>query len=147
MEILEPSGRGADFFGLIHPVIQNLIQSSPGAKRCSNYKWVKFEISKTDTNESVGTEMLQDPTIGYDAFRVALIKGKSMSHYDYILIPVAVDSMDTDLCSWCLPNNYIFIRLMANLYFLFLGGIKHQMPFESSGSLRSLLMTKTAGKT
>lgn len=101
MEILEPSGRGADFFGLTHPVIQNLIQSSPGAKRCSNYKWVKFEISKTDTNESVGTEMLQDPTIGYDAFRVALIKG----------------------------------------------GIKHQMPFESSGSLRSLLMTKTAGKT
>uniref|UniRef100_K1QJ68 Transforming growth factor beta regulator 1 n=1 Tax=Magallana gigas TaxID=29159 RepID=K1QJ68_MAGGI len=109
MEILEPSGRGADFFGLTHPVIQNLIQSSPGAKRCSNYKWVKFEISKTDTNESVGTEMLQDPTIGYDAFRVALIKGKSLSHYGR--------------------------------------GIKHQMPFESSGSLRSLLMTKTAGKT
>lgn len=81
MEILEPSARGADFFGLTHPVIQNLIQSSPGAKRCSNYKWVKFEISKTDTNESVGTEMLQDPTIGYDAFRVALIKGKSLSHY------------------------------------------------------------------
>ncbi|XP_062598210.1 transforming growth factor beta regulator 1-like [Saccostrea cucullata] len=101
MEILEPSGRGADFFGLTHPVVQNLIQSSPGAKRCSNYKWVKFEISKTDTNESVGTEMLQDPTIGYDAFRVALIKG----------------------------------------------GIKHQMPFESSGSLRSLLTTKPATKT
>ncbi|XP_048747050.2 transforming growth factor beta regulator 1-like isoform X2 [Ostrea edulis] len=101
MEILEPSGRGADFFGLTHPVVQNLIQSSPGAKRCSNYKWVKFEISKTDTNESVGTEMLQDPTIGYDAFRVALIKG----------------------------------------------GIKHQMPFESSGSLRSLLTTKPSTKT
>lgn len=78
MDILEQTGRGADFFGLTHPVIQNLIQSSPGAKRCTNYKWVKFEISKTDTNESVGTEMLQDPTIGYDACRVALIKGQSL---------------------------------------------------------------------
>nr|XP_022337414.1 transforming growth factor beta regulator 1-like isoform X1 [Crassostrea virginica] len=101
MDILEQTGRGADFFGLTHPVIQNLIQSSPGAKRCTNYKWVKFEISKTDTNESVGTEMLQDPTIGYDACRVALIKG----------------------------------------------GIKHQMPFESTGSLRSLLISKTSGKS
>ncbi len=29
---------GADFFGFSHPTIQNLIQSCPGARKCS--KWV-----------------------------------------------------------------------------------------------------------
>ncbi|XP_057656308.1 transforming growth factor beta regulator 1 [Diorhabda carinulata] len=49
--------RGHDFFGLSHPTVLHLIQSSPGARRCSNYKWIKFEVSKqcepfTDDNDA-----------------------------------------------------------------------------------------------
>ncbi|XP_039265211.2 transforming growth factor beta regulator 1-like [Styela clava] len=33
-----------DFFGLSHPIIQNLIQSLPGASECSGYEWKKFEV-------------------------------------------------------------------------------------------------------
>ncbi|XP_022900888.2 transforming growth factor beta regulator 1 [Onthophagus taurus] len=40
--------RGNDFFGLSHPTVLNLIQTSPGTRKCSNYKWSKFEVSKTD---------------------------------------------------------------------------------------------------
>ena len=28
---------GADFFGLSHPVVIKLIQSQPGARKCTNY--------------------------------------------------------------------------------------------------------------
>ncbi|KAF5302185.1 hypothetical protein FQR65_LT08610 [Abscondita terminalis] len=38
--------RGNDFFGLTHPALLNLIQSSPGTRKCANYKWSKFEVSK-----------------------------------------------------------------------------------------------------
>ncbi|ELT92721.1 hypothetical protein CAPTEDRAFT_221508 [Capitella teleta] len=37
---------GAEFFGLSHPTIQNLIQYCPGAKKCQGYRWQKFEIAK-----------------------------------------------------------------------------------------------------
>nr|2WZO_A Chain A, TRANSFORMING GROWTH FACTOR BETA REGULATOR 1 [Homo sapiens] len=35
---------GADFFGFSHPAIHNLIQSCPGARKCINYQWVKFDV-------------------------------------------------------------------------------------------------------
>ncbi|TNN75009.1 Transforming growth factor beta regulator 1 [Liparis tanakae] len=37
---------GADFFGFSHPTIQNLIQSCPGARKCSNYRWIRFEVCR-----------------------------------------------------------------------------------------------------
>ena len=38
--------KGADFFGFSHPTIQNLIQSLPGARKCSRYKWMKYEVNR-----------------------------------------------------------------------------------------------------
>lgn len=40
--------RGPEFFGLSHPTVQNLIQSCPGARKCSSYRWMKFETSRSD---------------------------------------------------------------------------------------------------
>ncbi|XP_071450770.1 transforming growth factor beta regulator 1 [Hetaerina americana] len=47
VEVVNMKGRGPEFFGFSHPTIQNLIQSSPGTRKCSNYKWIKFEVSRT----------------------------------------------------------------------------------------------------
>lgn len=58
--------KGAKFFGLSHPTILNLIQSSLGARKCTNYKWTRFEVSKTGEVPS-GDE--NDPTISFDALQ------------------------------------------------------------------------------
>ncbi|RUS73638.1 hypothetical protein EGW08_018593 [Elysia chlorotica] len=63
---------GLDFFGLSHPVIQNLVQSCPGARKCSRYKWVKFEINKAETNENVSVGV-SDPTVSFDALKAHLV--------------------------------------------------------------------------
>jgi len=55
---------GAEFFGLSHPVVQNLIQSYPGARKCTNYRWTKFEVSRNDAevyvedNPAVNVDLL-----------------------------------------------------------------------------------------
>lgn len=36
--------KGADFFGISHPTIQNLIQSSPGTRKLTTYKQQRFEV-------------------------------------------------------------------------------------------------------
>lgn len=41
-----------DFFGLSHPIIQNLIQSLPGACRCSGYEWKKIEVVQPGNREA-----------------------------------------------------------------------------------------------
>ncbi|XP_005101655.1 transforming growth factor beta regulator 1 isoform X2 [Aplysia californica] len=71
-EILPTEGRGLDFFGLSHPVIQNLVQSCPGARKCSRYKWVKFEINKAETNDNVAVGVT-DPCVSYDALKMHMI--------------------------------------------------------------------------
>lgn len=43
-EVVNTRGRGADFFGLSHPTIHHLIQSSPGVRKCHGYVWTKFEV-------------------------------------------------------------------------------------------------------
>lgn len=73
--ILPVDGHGLDFFGLSHPVVQNLIQSCPGARKCSRYKWVKFEINKQETNENVAVGT-RDPTVSYEAFKAHMIASK-----------------------------------------------------------------------
>ncbi|EDV29231.1 uncharacterized protein TRIADDRAFT_51312 [Trichoplax adhaerens] len=37
---------GPEFFGISIPVIQNLIQNCPGAKKCTRYNWIRFEVKK-----------------------------------------------------------------------------------------------------
>ena len=38
------SPKGASFFGISHPTIQNLIQSSPGTRKLATYKSQRFEV-------------------------------------------------------------------------------------------------------
>ncbi|KAI5745509.1 hypothetical protein M8J76_011586 [Diaphorina citri] len=44
--------KGIDFFGLSHPTIHYLIQSSPNAKKCANYVFTKFEMGKISNEET-----------------------------------------------------------------------------------------------
>ena len=57
---------GAEFFGLTHPSVQNLIQSLPGAKDAANYHWTKYVIAKTET--AVYKPPETNPGIYYQAF-------------------------------------------------------------------------------
>lgn len=59
--------KGADFFGISHPTIQNLIQSSPGTRKLAMYKQQRFEVSKIDRATSPVTEVETDPGLGYAA--------------------------------------------------------------------------------
>ncbi|XP_041373091.1 transforming growth factor beta regulator 1-like isoform X1 [Gigantopelta aegis] len=68
MDILPTTGRGCDFFGLTNPVIQNLIQSCPGARKCSGYKWMKFEVNKNLNIESINHGH-GDPTVSFTALK------------------------------------------------------------------------------
>lgn len=36
--------KGADFFGISHPTVQNLIQSTPGTRKLAIYKQQRFEV-------------------------------------------------------------------------------------------------------
>uniref|UniRef100_A0A674BXV5 Transforming growth factor beta regulator 1 n=1 Tax=Salmo trutta TaxID=8032 RepID=A0A674BXV5_SALTR len=69
---------GADFFGFSHPTVQNLIQSFPGAHKCSNYLWIRFEVchpgqvlhSLSKDNASVNFEPYQRHQGFDDSMRV-----------------------------------------------------------------------------
>lgn len=60
---IKPNGNA--FFGLTHPTVLNLVQSSTGARKCSNYRWNKFEVAKNgdsyieDTDFTLNYESLQ----------------------------------------------------------------------------------------
>jgi hypothetical protein len=71
-------GKGPDFFGLSHPTVQNLIQSSPGARKCSSYRWVKYEVIKSEGSvDSQYLSMDSDVTISFDALQMnPAFKGK-----------------------------------------------------------------------
>ncbi|XP_060532531.1 transforming growth factor beta regulator 1 isoform X2 [Cylas formicarius] len=47
LNVVSTRPRGHEFFGLTHPTVLNLIQSSPGTRKCLNYKWTKFEIFRS----------------------------------------------------------------------------------------------------
>ncbi|XP_024943234.1 transforming growth factor beta regulator 1 [Cephus cinctus] len=62
--------KGADFFGLSHPTIQNLIQSSPGTRKLAIYKQQRFEVSKNQImpgNVSPAGDEETDPGLGFAA--------------------------------------------------------------------------------
>lgn len=64
-DVVNTKGRGPEFFGLSHPTIQNLIQSCPGTRKCTLYKWSKFEVSRSaelpveENDASLNFEALQ----------------------------------------------------------------------------------------
>ncbi|KAL5021299.1 hypothetical protein ScPMuIL_000454 [Solemya velum] len=81
---LSTTGKGGEFFGLSHPIVQNLIQSCPGSRKCSSYgyKWIRFEVNKSETVDSMAV-ISQDPAINFDALKSLMSnKGsaKSQSH-------------------------------------------------------------------
>ncbi|KAG5269450.1 hypothetical protein AALO_G00202180 [Alosa alosa] len=60
---------GADFFGYSHPTIQNLIQSCPGARKCSNYRWVRFEVCRPGDGQVPHTLAEDDASVNFEAFQ------------------------------------------------------------------------------
>ncbi|XP_035686283.1 transforming growth factor beta regulator 1-like [Branchiostoma floridae] len=60
---------GSDFFGFSNPTIQNLIQSCPGARKCTKYKWVKFDACRSSKTDTDGEE--EDLTLSFTALQKA----------------------------------------------------------------------------
>ncbi|XP_067009940.2 transforming growth factor beta regulator 1 isoform X2 [Anabrus simplex] len=73
IEVVNTQGRGPEFFGFSHPTIQNLIQSSPGTRKCSAYKWSKFEVSRS--GEPPAEE--NDASLSFDALQRSIAFSKS----------------------------------------------------------------------
>nr|KAF6404223.1 transforming growth factor beta regulator 1 [Molossus molossus] len=60
---------GADFFGFSHPTIHNLIQSCPGARKCVNYQWVKFDVCKPGDGQLPQGPLENDAAVSFEAFQ------------------------------------------------------------------------------
>ncbi|CAL8360888.1 unnamed protein product [Merluccius merluccius] len=60
---------GADFFGFSHPTIQNLIQSCPGARKCSNYQWVRFEVCRPGDGHVPQSLSEDDASVNFEAYQ------------------------------------------------------------------------------
>ncbi|XP_026230220.1 transforming growth factor beta regulator 1 [Anabas testudineus] len=60
---------GADFFGFSHPTIQNLIQSCPGARKCSNYRWIRFEVCRPGDGQVPHSLSEDDASINFEAYQ------------------------------------------------------------------------------
>ncbi|GFR29349.1 transforming growth factor beta regulator 1 [Trichonephila clavata] len=65
-EVVSVEGQGAKFFGLSHPTVQNLIQSCAGARKCTDYRWVQFEVAKVAEGEEEHISKDFDPTINFE---------------------------------------------------------------------------------
>ncbi|XP_061574871.1 transforming growth factor beta regulator 1 [Cololabis saira] len=59
---------GADFFGFSHPTIQNLIQSCPGARKCSNYTWIRFEVCRRGDGQVPHSLSEDDASVNFEAY-------------------------------------------------------------------------------
>ncbi|KAJ8975327.1 hypothetical protein NQ317_008313 [Molorchus minor] len=65
LNVVSTRPRGNDFFGLTHPTVLHLLQSSPGTRKCTSYKWCKFEVVKNadsfteDNDAGLSYEYLQ----------------------------------------------------------------------------------------
>ncbi|XP_041850927.1 transforming growth factor beta regulator 1 isoform X2 [Melanotaenia boesemani] len=60
---------GADFFGFSHPTIQNLIQSCPGARKCSNYRWIRFEVCRHGDGQIPHSLSEDDASVNFEAYQ------------------------------------------------------------------------------
>ncbi|KAM5132544.1 transforming growth factor beta regulator 1 [Mantella aurantiaca] len=63
-----PENAGPYFFGFAHPTIQNLIQSCPGARKCSSYEWVKFEVWKAMDGPTPQEVYENSTAVSFEAF-------------------------------------------------------------------------------
>lgn len=59
------TGSGPEFFGFSHPTIQYLIQNLPGARKCSKYQWVKFELPKPQSKQGRAVLARHNVIIGF----------------------------------------------------------------------------------
>ncbi|KAG1688817.1 Transforming growth factor beta regulator 1 [Nymphon striatum] len=66
-KMVDTVGKGPEFFGFSHPMIQNLIQSCQGARKCPRYQWIKFEIVRSEQAHVTTSELDSDPTLSYEA--------------------------------------------------------------------------------
>ncbi|NP_001091430.1 transforming growth factor beta regulator 1 L homeolog isoform X1 [Xenopus laevis] len=64
-----PDLAGAYFFGFTHPTIQNLIQSCPGARKCTSYQWVKFEVCKAGEEQVPHDICESSASVNFEAFQ------------------------------------------------------------------------------
>ncbi|XP_046891745.1 transforming growth factor beta regulator 1 isoform X3 [Hypomesus transpacificus] len=60
---------GADFFGFSHPTIQNLIQSCPGARKCVNYQWIRFEVCRPGDGQVPHSLSEDDASVNFEAYQ------------------------------------------------------------------------------
>ncbi|XP_019720522.1 transforming growth factor beta regulator 1 [Hippocampus comes] len=60
---------GADFFGFSHPTVQNLIQSCPGARKCHNYRWIRFEVCRPGDGQKPHSLSEDDASINFEAYQ------------------------------------------------------------------------------
>lgn len=59
--------RGSRFFGLSHPSVQNVLQACPGARKCTNYKWVKFEVCRSEAEVESVFEAEKEASLCHEA--------------------------------------------------------------------------------
>lgn len=71
-QVVNTRPKGNDFFGVSHPTVLNLIQSSSGTRKCLNYKYSKFEVSKS--TEPIPED--NDATISYDSLQRSITFSK-----------------------------------------------------------------------
>ncbi|CAM4583915.1 unnamed protein product [Leuciscus chuanchicus] len=71
---------GADFFGFSHPTIQNLIQSCPGARKCSNYQWVRFEVCRPGDGQVAHGLSEDDASVNFESFQRVQSNDESLTN-------------------------------------------------------------------
>ncbi|XP_043936785.1 transforming growth factor beta regulator 1 isoform X2 [Protopterus annectens] len=71
---------GANFFGFAHPTIQNLIQSCPGARKCANYRWVRFEVCRPGDGQISHGLPENDASTNFEAFQRQAFDEESSDH-------------------------------------------------------------------
>ncbi|XP_068217008.1 transforming growth factor beta regulator 1 [Palaemon carinicauda] len=59
--------RGCRFFGLTHPSVQNVLQACPGARKCSKYKWLKFEVCRSEAEVESVFEAEKEASLCHEA--------------------------------------------------------------------------------
>ncbi|RZF44455.1 hypothetical protein LSTR_LSTR002228 [Laodelphax striatellus] len=97
-EVVTTRGRGADFFGLSHPTIHHLIQSSLGARKCQGYVWTKFEVSRSTIDSAASDEMME-ASLNFAALKRSITFSKS--HLETIIKEESDDnSQSYPLLGW-----------------------------------------------
>ncbi|XP_013875398.1 transforming growth factor beta regulator 1 isoform X2 [Austrofundulus limnaeus] len=90
---------GADFFGFSHPTIQNLIQSCPGARKCSNYRWIRFEVCRLGDSQVPHSLSDDDASINFEAYQRHQVLNVKPEHISGHTLPSPASSHQHQLTS------------------------------------------------